>query len=205
MKNKIKILLFVLSILSVGSVNAASFSVSFPSFNGNYIYPNGVVEDSFDLGVQFSAIQSASLTIEASGTAGLLQICTGSLCTTQSYGQDLVWGFLFETGHNSVFGSQSLTDTAAPYIFDITSQSSFLLDGAGGVFIQPNFIVSVPETIVTILKPSSYQISNVVLSVEGTAVPVPPALLLFLSGLTSLLGLSSKLRKNGLTNQSNRR
>jgi hypothetical protein len=116
-----------------------------------------------------------------------------------------VWGFLFETGHNSVFGSQSLTDTAAPYIFDITSQSSFLLDGAGGVFIQPNFIVSVPETIVTILKPSSYQISNVVLSVEGTAVPVPPALLLFLSGLTSLLGLSSKLRKNGLTNQSNRR
>ena len=56
-----------------GSANAASFSIFFPGFIGNYVYPDARVSETFDFGVQFSSIQSAELTIEASGTAGLLR------------------------------------------------------------------------------------------------------------------------------------
>jgi hypothetical protein len=184
-------MLFFICALSVGNVNAASLSISFPSFNGNYIYPNAVVSEAFDFGVQFSSIESAELTIEASGTAGLLQICDifTSRCATERYGPNLVWGFSLEPGHDLVFGSLNLTNTITPYTLDITPKSSFLLDGTGELYIQPNFIYSIPEVVVTVLQPSTYQISNVVLNVKGTVVPAPPALLLFLSGLAGLVGI----------------
>ena len=185
-------MLFLICTLSVGSVNAASLNISFASFNGNYIYPNSVVSEAFDFGVQFSSVQSAELTIEASGTAGLLRICDMHTlwCTTESYGPNLVWGFSFEPGHNLVFGSLDLTDTITPYTLDLTSKSSFLLDGAGELYIQPDLILSIPEVVVTVLQPSTYQISNVILNVKGTVVPAPSALLLFLSGLTGLVGIN---------------
>ncbi|MDY6845455.1 MAG: hypothetical protein SVW57_15360, partial [Thermodesulfobacteriota bacterium] len=103
-------------------MNAASFSISLPSFNGNYVYPDGKASDSFDLGVQFLSIQSAELIIEASGTGGLLQICDYLFdppqCTTHSYDAHLSWIFTPESGHDLAYGDQILTSTVTPYIFD---------------------------------------------------------------------------------------
>jgi hypothetical protein len=191
---KINKMVFLLCALSTSSVNAASFSIAFPSFDGDYIYPNGVVKERFDLGSRFASIQSAELLFEASGTAGLLQVCYQASCTTTSFGQDLVWGFGYETGHELVYGVQDLTNTFKSYTQDITLKSSFMLDGAGELYIEPNLLFFIPEAQVTILRPSTYQISNVVLNVEGTQVPVPPAAVLFLLGLAGLVGVSSLLR-----------
>ena len=185
---------FLLCAFSISSVNAASFSIAFPSFDGTYIYPNSVVKEAFDLGSQFSSIQSAQLSFEASGAAGLLQICYRTSCTTTRFGQELVWGFGYERGHELVYGVQDLTNIVQSYTQDITLKSSFLLDGAGELYIEPNLLFFIPEAQVTILRPSTYQISNVVLNVEGTQVPVPPAAGLFLLGLAGLAGLNSLLR-----------
>ncbi|NNJ97074.1 MAG: hypothetical protein HKP12_07925 [Gammaproteobacteria bacterium] len=74
------------------------------------------------------------------------------------------------------------------------NKMAFLLDGAGELYIEPNLLFFIPEAQVTILRPSTYQINNVVLNVEGTQVPVPPAAVLFLLGLAGLVGLNSLLR-----------
>lgn len=184
--------LFFIYVSSVSTANAVSLSLSFPGFNGTYFYPDATLSETFDFGAHFSSIQSAELTIEASGTAGLLQSCDMFTlqCTTSSFGPDLLWGFSREPGHNFVSGSQALTNSLTTYTFDITSESSFLLDGSGKLNIQPNYIYSIPSVSITILQPSSYQISNVTLKVEGTVVPIPSALLLFLSGLVSIVGLN---------------
>jgi hypothetical protein len=188
--------LFLLTLFS-SCVNAASFSIPLPNLNGNYIYPDGSPTEFINFGTQFSSIQSAKLHIEASGTAGLIEICNGLQCITQSHGLDLLWGFNYESGHNLVFGSQNLTTTLATYTFDITSKSSFLLDGIAQFYIEQNFLITIPEATITILQPSSFQISNVVLNVEGTVVPVPPSALLLISGLTSLFLF--RLKKNKYT------
>lgn len=198
---KINKMAFLLCASSISSVNAASFSIAFPSFDGTYIYPNGVVKERFDLGSRLASIQSAELLFEASGTPGLLQICYSASCTTTSFGQDLIWGFGYEPGHEVVYGVQDLTNSVKSYIQDITHISSFLLDGAGEVYIEPNLLFFIPEAQVTILRPSTYQISNVVLNVEGTQVPVPPAAVLFLLGLAGLVGLYSISRTRSRCNR----
>jgi len=190
---KIRYLIFLFYFLSSTVANAASFSISFPGFNGDYVYPDTAGIEFFDFGVQFSSIQKAELLIEASGTSGLLESCNGDFCSVSTFGQDLFWGFINEKNPTPK-DALNLENMLMPFQIDITSESGFLLDGSGELVIESNLIFSIPELTITILTPSTYQISNVVLHVEGTVVPLPPALLLFLSGI-SLFALNGKLRK----------
>jgi len=169
------------------------FYFSFPSFNGDYVYPDAAGIETFDFGVQFSSIQKAELLIEASGTSGLLESCNGDLCSVSTFGQDLLWAFINEKNPTPV-DALNLENTLMPFQIDITPESNFLLDGSGELTIESNLIFFIPGLTTTILTAPTYQISNVVLHVEGTVVPLPPALLLFMSGI-GLFALNGKLRK----------
>ncbi len=190
---KLKYFIFLFYFLISASANAASFSISLPNFNGNYVYPDTAGIEAFDFGVQFSSIQKAELLIDASGTSGLLESCNGDFCSISTFGQDLFWGFINEK-NPAPKDALNLENTLMSFQIDITSESDFLLDGSGELVIESNLIFSIPELTITILTPPTYQINNVVLNIEGTVVPLPPALLLFLSGI-SLFALNGKLRR----------
>ena len=157
-----------LSILSISclvsnSAWADEFSVVFPDSNN----PRGINE-SYDFGIKFSTIQNVSLNFEASGQPGIYRFCDLNRleCSIVTEDAELLWLFSSEPGDSFIFGTQVITNSPLPYRIDLTSESSFFLNGQGNLSISYNGSGCGSCTIET-LRPPTLKITDMELIVEG--------------------------------------
>jgi hypothetical protein len=117
----------------------------------------------------------------------------------ENIGPGFPWFFSVEPGDEHIpgpaRGGVDATSTVGSFFFDFTSDADFLLDGAGELNLGVDSI-AVPhvDASVVILQPSTYQVSNVVLTVEGTPVPLPSAFVSFALGSLGLIGFQLPIR-----------
>jgi hypothetical protein len=195
--------------LAFNTSYASTYTINFPELNGTYAYPSNTYTSSataaFDLGVQFSSISSIELVVTASGNQGTYQSCyLGSDCSYSNFGQILLYGFSYESGFiSNPNGSIDLTSSPSSYTetLDTSFGSSpasydFLLDGAGSFFVQINapVFIALAGLEVNFLSPTTLNIYDIAINIEGTTVPLPPALWLFGFGGISLFSIARTKR-----------
>ena len=203
--NRFLVLSLGLLALLPGMASATTVSIVFPALVGNYSYPDQAANQGFDLGVQFSAISAASLEVTATGTAGIMKTCLiGNPldCQTSSFGPQASYSFALESGYGfPPFGSFSpFSATSQTYTENLIQPlhpMDFLLDGQGVLrFGHTGVAVALTHTL-EILTPSEFDVSEVRLTIEGTAVPLPAALPLMMAGLTGVGIFGFGFRKKG--------
>ena len=202
-----KNLYFIISsfFIALNTSYASTININLSELNGTYAWPSDTYTSSastaFDLGVNFSSITSIELVVTASGTQGSYKSCfLGTNCTYDVFGQYMSYGFSYESGFSSnPNGTIDLTSSPITYteILDTrygTSPASydFLLDGAASFYISvPSVAFPAVEGLeVNFLSPATLDIYDLTLNIEGSVVPLPPAIWLFGFGIISLFSLA---------------
>jgi hypothetical protein len=210
---QLKLIALMMSIFLSASSQAAIISTSIPELIGEYEYRNDSRTASFDLGVSFSSITSASIELTALGINGNAEVCntivTGLFTSTYScnYYQESAKAFYRVSTENSteagilavkpvgakpVGGERDITPGITSNVLTDTDQ---LLDGKGILLFDQarldfhSYLQIDPTLFVD-------DVSIVIDGVVASAVPVPGAIWLFGSGLIGLVGVKGKSLKS---------
>ena len=179
-------------------VSAATFTASLPNLLGTYDYgsgPTGLGEEIFDLGVKFSEVSEASISITFSASTGIFEACRGQGCTPVA--EDLFPGlglylrdpFAFLSPRSSGYSSTDLVDVQ----FDVFWSSldlGRLLDGSDHVALYLGALVCIPENLCSFSTSPVATVSVASVSVTGTVVPEPSTLILLALGILGIAGLA---------------
>lgn len=168
-------LLIVLIGLSSPS-QAEIISISIPAFNGRYEYVNDSRIVTFDMGVRFSSITSASIKVTAQGVDGFAQVCHSSvtgLFETVSYScmdyreSPKATFYLFNFGHLTESGSLVVDSTDWNTTSAILSETDSLLDGK----LTLGFDVEVMDFHGYITVPPFLFVSELSIIIDGVVAP----------------------------------
>ena len=158
----------MLFICSLGSsyARANEFSVSFPDSNN----PDGIYEG-YDFEKEFSTLQNVSLNFNAFGQPGIYRYCDLNTfeCRINTDDSELLWFFSRDLDNSFISGTQVITDSPLPYKIDLTSKSSFFLNGQGMLAIEFNGSGCGSCTI-EIIRPPTLTMTDIELVVDGTVI-----------------------------------
>ncbi len=188
---KLKLIVLIMSIVFTAPSQASIISTSIPALTGEYEYLNDSRTVSFDLGVQFSSITSASIEFTAKGIDGLAQVCVSVfVCSTHQESPKITY----------LFSSENLTIESGTIAVDTTdwsttriilSETDQFLDGKGTLYVDQALLLFHGRFQIRPFL-NIKDVSMVVDGVTVSTVPVPGAVWLFGSGLIGFIGM----RKN---------
>ncbi len=174
------ILFFCLVLLLSVSIQAEIYIKKFPSLQGEYEYFDKK-NVQFDMGVQFSSIQSASIEITAVGVNALLESCVYPIatslnsptfalptCSTFQLAPQIFYQFenlsgLFLTGSLVVNTDTNEYMTTK----DLLSETDLFLEGKGSLFITPDVLDQLGGS--RLIDPW-FEIKDITLTIEGETV-----------------------------------
>ncbi len=140
---KHKLIALLISIFLSASSQAATISTSIPSLIGEYEYLNDSRTVSFDLGVRFSSITSASIELTAQGVDGLAQVCntiiTGpftSIYSCNDYRESPKAFYRLSSENSTESGILVVDSIGSATTSAVLSETDQLLDGKGTLLID---------------------------------------------------------------------
>jgi len=177
-------------------VGAATFTSDLPNFVGGYGL-GSFSEEIFNLGVEFSEVSEASLSITFSATTGVFHSCAGIGCTPVP--EDLFPGLSFSLRNPFDPFSTSNTGDSATDLVDVEFQTFWrqsdldrLLDGSDHVRVALGGLVCISEDTCFFSVSPTATITAASVSVTGTVIPEPSTITLAALGL---LGMRWRRRK----------
>lgn len=181
------------------AARAATFTASLPNLIGTYEYASGstaIGDEIFDLGVQFSEISEARLSITFSASTGIFESCSGQGCTPVA--RDLFPGLVPWLRDPFALFSPNGSGRSGTDLVDVQFEAFWrptdfdrLLDGSDRVAMGLDGIVCVPENVCSFVTSPVATVSAARLTITGTVVPEPSTLALVATGL---LGVAAARR-----------
>jgi hypothetical protein len=188
--------LLALIILFAAPAAAETISVTIPLAGHSLTYGDEDISTPFDLGVQFSRIDSIAVQVIGQGVDGVLRIIDGSQTTEQAFAPPLAVFLPGGSGTPPGNGGElqrgeQLTwdvDFGPPASLILTDYFDHLLDGAGELRLssRDNFF-TIGFTRIEIPQPSHIDLTSARISFTGAVVPEPSGAALALLGMLSLL------------------
>ncbi|MCF6202393.1 MAG: hypothetical protein L3J59_01815 [Methylococcaceae bacterium] len=172
-----KITILVSLFLSTVS-QAEIISKSIPSFNGSYEYLNDARIVTFDMGVRFSSITSATIKLTAHGTNALAEVCNTIVTGLySSYFSCMDYDEIPKAFYR--FSSENFTESGS-LVVDITdwnttsvalSETNQLLDGKGILYFE----IALLDFHGYITRSPTLHVSDLSIVIDGVVAPDTPA------------------------------
>ncbi len=164
-----KLAVLIITIMIPISSQAVVISTSLPLFSGDYEYQNDLKGFTFDLGIEFSSIESASIELTAMGTRGTYSQCAVfTLCNRFYSFPKAVYGFVSEDPSiPEVSGSLVISTLNYETTNDFLSDTTHLLDGQATLFLDHKVVSTSPG-----YTDPFFHVSDLTLKIDGTVVPL---------------------------------
>lgn len=177
-----KILCFIFSLFLTFSSLAETYTKTFPSLQGRYDFSPESKIVSFDFGVQFSSIQSATIEVSSFGVNAGAESCVYPISTTlyPTYDPPNCSFFQLEpqvfyefelSPESYIWGTLAVNTETTDYVAEreLLSETDELLDGKGKLFINHKAF-NLRETGAYLVSEPYFIISEITLTIEGASV-----------------------------------
>ncbi|MEE9336469.1 MAG: hypothetical protein V3U87_00165 [Methylococcaceae bacterium] len=168
---KKKLITIIVSIFLSTASQAEIISKSIPSLNGNYEYLNDSRTVTFDMGVRFASITSASINLTAQGFDGLAAVCYTMpfYCT---YPRESPKAFYQLSSENfTESGTLAVDTTDWNTTSAVLSETDQLLDGKGTLFLT----IDKMELNSYLTMHPGIGVSDLSIVIDGVVAPDKPA------------------------------
>ncbi len=177
-----KILLFIFSLFLTFSSLAETYTKTFPSLQGRYDFSPVGKTVSFDFGVQFSSIQSATIEVSSVGVNAGAESCVYPISTTlyPTYIPPNCSFFQLEpqvyyeidiSPETYVWGVLAVNTETSDYVAvkQLLAETDQLLDGKGELMVMHKAF-NLSEAGAYLVSEPYFIISEIILTIEGTTV-----------------------------------